>query len=141
MDVDVIKRCAVVLQTISSGYEVNLENFKKYCLETAEKLISLYPWYYLPASIHKVLIHGPDIVSRAMLPIGQLSEEAAESRNKDIKAFRLNFTRKISREKTNTDLMNRLLLSSDPFISSIIPLPKKKRALLSSEVQLLLYFK
>jgi hypothetical protein len=35
------------------------------------------------ASGHKILVHSADIVSGAILPIRQLSEEAQESRNKD----------------------------------------------------------
>lgn len=54
-----------------------------------------------------------------MLAIGELSEEAAESNNKNIKLFRLNHTRKMSRVLTNTDLMNKLLLNSDPFVTSL----------------------
>jgi hypothetical protein len=47
-----------------------------------------YPWFYMPPSVHKVLVHGADIVSGAILPVGQLSEEAQESRNKDLIYFR-----------------------------------------------------
>ena len=52
-----------------------------------------------------------------MVSIGELSEKAAESRNKDIKKFRLLHTRKTSRVASNTDLFNMLLISSDPLIS------------------------
>jgi hypothetical protein len=37
----------------------------------------------MPASGHKILVHAADIVSGAILPIRQLSEEVQESRNKD----------------------------------------------------------
>ena len=69
--------------------------------------------------MHKLLIHGADISKEAILPIEQLSEDALESRNKDIRKFRLHNTRKISREATNEDLFRSLLLTSDPLISSI----------------------
>ena len=38
----------------------------------------------MPTTVHKILIHGPE-VEKCILPIGQLSEEASEARNKDIK--------------------------------------------------------
>jgi len=57
------------------------------------------------------------VIKNALLSIGQLSEEAQESRNKDYSNFRENHTRKISRLSTNTDLMHVLLISSDPVIS------------------------
>ena len=74
----------------------------------------------MPSSVHKILIHGKDIIEHfAVLPIGQLSEEAQESRNKDYKRFRLHHSRKCSRYATNEDVFKRLMCTSDPYISSI----------------------
>jgi hypothetical protein len=92
----------------------------------------------MPASVHKVLIPGSAIVSAALLPIGQLAEEAQEARIKDIKKFREHYTRKLSRESTNLDLMRRLMLTLDPVISSLRELPKKSRGSLPSVVLALL---
>jgi len=39
-----------------------------------------YPWFYLPASVHKILIHGTQIFENAILPIGLISEKAQEAR-------------------------------------------------------------
>lgn len=80
----------------------------------------------MPASVHKILIHGSSI--------GQLSEEAQESKNKDMRNFRQHHTRKCSRVKTNEDLLLRLLLSSDPLISSLRKLPAVNRSKLSPDV-------
>jgi hypothetical protein len=79
----------------------------------------------MPASVHKVLVHGADIISGAILPIGQLSEEVQESRNMDLKSFRRSHSRKMSRLSKNEDVANLLLVSSDPLISSLRELPKK----------------
>ena len=39
-----------------------------------------FPWaarvIYMPTSVYTILIHGPQIIAPALLPIGQLSEEA-----------------------------------------------------------------
>ena len=61
---------------------------------------------------HELLLTMIDgkIISAALLPIGQLSEEAQEARNKDLKKCRESFARKISKEETNKDLMRRLLV-------------------------------
>ena len=64
-----------------------------------------------------MLIHSHQVVREKSLPIGMLSEEAQEARNKDFKRFRECFTRKSSRKNTNRDLKTRLLCSSDPKIS------------------------
>jgi hypothetical protein len=36
----------------------------------------------MPASVVKILVHGADIVSGIIMPVGQFSEEAKESRNR-----------------------------------------------------------
>jgi hypothetical protein len=41
----------------------------------------------VPATVVKVLVHGADIVSGVIIPVGQFSEEAQESRNKDCKCL------------------------------------------------------
>jgi len=125
VDESLIHRFHVILQVLSSGYNINYDNFREYSLETARKFVDLYPWYYMPTSMHKLLIHGPEIIAHALLPIGQLSEEAQEARNKDIKRFREDFSRKCSREATMQDVFNRLLITSDPYISSVRKLQQK----------------
>jgi hypothetical protein len=105
IDETLIHRCSVILQALFSLYRVNATAFDNYAKETAKLFVSLYVWYYIPASVHKVRIHGSAIVSAALFPIGQLSEEAQEARNKDTKKFREHYTRKLSRESTNLDFM------------------------------------
>ena len=123
---------------MASGYKINVNKFLEFALDTAKELIKLYPWYYLPPSIHKILVHAQDVINYALLPIGELSEEAAESKNKDIKMFRRQHTRKMSRVATNTDLINRLLLSTDPFLTGQRKLPcTKKSVLIKSAFDLL----
>jgi hypothetical protein len=92
----------------------------------------------MPTAVHKILIHGAQVINSALLPIGQMSEDAQECGNKYIKKYRTDFTRKCSREKTMEDLFSRLLLASDPYISSLRKLPcKKLKSLLPEAVQLL----
>lgn len=114
-----IKRLAIILKTMPCGYAVDVEAFRKYSYETAKVYLDQYSWYYRPSSIHKILLHGADIIKAAVLPIGMLSEEAMESRNKDFRNYRKFHTRKMSCEKTMRDLLNTLMYSSDPVISSI----------------------
>lgn len=91
-------------------------------------------FHYMPTFIHKILIHGPEIIDHAMLPIGELSEEAQEAKNKDVKQFREHHTRKISHLKTNEELFLRLLLSSDPHLSSLVTVKYAKKQNLDVEV-------
>ena len=82
---DLLHRFKVLLDTISCGFEINIEKYRIYALETAEVFVKLYPWYPMPPTVHKILIHGHEIIQTALLPIGQLSEEAQEARNKEFK--------------------------------------------------------
>ena len=128
-----MSRCAIILQTVSSGHTTNLETFDHYAKETANLLVKEYPWYYLPVSVHKVLMHGVQVAASAILPIGQLSEEAQESLHKQLKSCRERYSRKCSRISTNIDLIHPLLVSSDPFITNLRPLPRKRTSELSKD--------
>ena len=92
----------------------------------------------MPVTVHKILLHGADVIRYFHFAIGQLSEEAAEARNKDFKRFRLSNTRKCSRVLTNEDIMHKLLISSDPFITYLRRLPTKKMKNIDLEVENLL---
>ncbi|XP_049316979.1 uncharacterized protein LOC125779750 [Bactrocera dorsalis] len=85
VDEELILRCAALLQAMSSGYKINVEKFKQFAIETAKGLVEKYPWFYLPPSVHKILVHGFEVIESAIISIGELSEEAAEAKNKDIK--------------------------------------------------------
>lgn len=107
INIDLIYRLKIILEVISSGHSIDTQKFSAYTRETAELYVQLYPWYPMTPTLHKILIHGPEVVEKALLPIGQLSEEAAETRNKFIRSYRLNFARKFSRETCNMDVLNR----------------------------------
>jgi hypothetical protein len=102
----------LILQSISSGFKLNTEEFDKCTKYTAKLFVQAYPWLYMPARFHKVLVHGADIISGVILPIGQLSEEAQESRNKNLESFRRSHSRRMSRSSTNEDVLKVLLVSS-----------------------------
>nr|XP_034184029.1 uncharacterized protein LOC117606105 [Osmia lignaria] len=126
IDVTLIYQFKIILQVISSNQKINIEKFEAYAMDTAKLYIRLYPWHPMTPTTHKILIHGPVIIENAMLPIGQLSEEAAEARNKHFRIYRENYSRKFSREACNEDVINRLLLTSDPYLTSIRKTPQKR---------------
>lgn len=77
---ELLRRIRIILQTISHNFPIDPDAFGDYCKLTAEMYIALYPWYYMNPTFHKILIHGADIVRNSVLPLGMLSEQAAESR-------------------------------------------------------------
>lgn len=140
LDEKLINRFRVILIAMSSGENFDADKFTVYCRETAELYKKLYKWYYMPPSVHKILFHGGDIIASLNLPIGLYSEEAQEARNKDFKRIRQNHTRKMSRLQTNEDLIHGLLVSSDPYISSLRKVYTKKKKPFDDEVLHLLKF-
>ncbi|CAH2101214.1 unnamed protein product [Euphydryas editha] len=94
VDSTLIYRIKVILEVISSGHKVYLNKFADYCIDTAKLYISLYPWHPMTPTMHKILVHGATVIAHALLPIGLLSEEAAEARNKHFRQYRQSFARK-----------------------------------------------
>ena len=93
----------------------------------------------MPASVHKVLMHGQNVIQyHSLLPLGQLSEDAQEARNKDYKFYRLHHARKCSRTSTNEDVMHTLMYTSDPYITSKIWHKARKVTELEDEATALL---
>ena len=120
IDVDILKKFRTILNVLSCGVYA----------EEAEKLLTEnYPWRKLTATVHKVLRHGKNIILHHLLPIGELSEEAQETKNKQYKYYRYHNSRRISRSAQNQDLMNMLLISSDPYTSSFRIIRSKKDAI------------
>lgn len=70
----------------------------------------------MPPSVHKVLIHGADIMESFEFAIGLTSEEAQENNNKYVRKARLEHSRMTGRKETNEDMFKHLLVNSDPFL-------------------------
>lgn len=137
VDENLINRFRTILVAINSTKKINTSEFRAYAYETAELYISLYKWYFMPPSVHKVLLHGADLMTNFDLPIGYFSEEAQEARNKDFRNIRENHSRKSSRENTNEDILHWLLISSDPVITCARTFLPKKHIAHDSEVMTL----
>ena len=88
----------------------------------------------MPVSVHKMLIHESQVVNSLPLPVGQASEEGIEPRNKDIMNACLYHTCKTSRTMSNMDLVNWLLVMSDPVVASFRKLKHHMFSPLSSDV-------
>ncbi|XP_065358674.1 uncharacterized protein LOC135952591 [Calliphora vicina] len=135
---ELIHRFKIILATINCNAAIDTNKFHIYCMDTAKLFVDLYGWYYMPVTVHKILVHGSKIIAEAILPIGMLSEEAQEARNKDYRAYRLHHSRRIGRVATNEDVMHNLLLSSHPFINRFRSKLKIKKLEYDNDVKKLL---
>lgn len=119
LDSELLHKFKTILVALSCHFPIDPKKFQDLCNETAELYVERYSWYPMPSTLHKILIHGADVISTSILPVGMLAEEASESRNKDYKNFRTFHSRKRSRLENMEDLFNRVMDSSDPMISSM----------------------
>ena len=96
-----------------------------------------YPWFPMPATINKILIHAKQILENSVLPAGYFWEEASEARNKFYKTDREFHAKKNSTINNLEDIFNRAMDTSDPVISSIslqYRLKRRQNLTLPSEV-------
>lgn len=133
----------VILVAINSGLPIDAKKFGLFCRNLAQKYVEAYSWHPMTTTLHKILIHGEKIIQHSALPIGLLSEQAGESRNKFWRYDREHHSRKDSRMHTIQDLFHRALESSDPVVSNIrlkqrqsnlkrLPLPAAVRDMLKT---------
>jgi len=100
IDVELIRRFRIILISINHNFPIDADKFEEYCKTTAKIYVEKYSWYCMSQSVHKILIHGKDIIKYSLLPIGMYSEQAGESRNKIYKHDRQFHARKTSRSNT-----------------------------------------
>jgi hypothetical protein len=77
-------------------------------------------WFNIPPSVHKIMVHGADIIDAIDLPLGLLSEEPSEANNRRLRLAKWNHSRLNSRINTFTDMYNRCMDGSDPMVLSYI---------------------
>lgn len=119
LDYDILQRFYIILITISCEFPVNTTKFSQLCQETASNYMEKYSWYPMSATVHKVLVHGSQIIASSVLPIGCFGENASEARNKLYKRDRQSYARRNSRINNLSDVFHRSMDSSDPFLSSL----------------------
>ena len=138
IDSSLIERFRVILQVLCCKFEIDADKFEQYALETKAHLESLYPWYELTPTVHKILDHAADVIRFLPVAVGVFTEEAQEARHKEVRRFRLYRTRKCSNGKSNLDLFDRLLVSSDLAVAERRrPVKSKQRALEPAAQELL----
>ena len=119
VEVELIRRLHIILQAVTCCLPLSGEALGSFCSETASLYVEHYSWYPMPATLHRLLLHSAAVVQHCLLPIGAMSEEAAETRHKDVRLYRLHRARRDTQLHTMADVFGRLLLSSDPIVSSL----------------------
>lgn len=58
------------LIAINSSEKIDSKKYRKCALETAHLYVDKYDFYQMSPTMHKMLIHGGDIMDYAILPLG-----------------------------------------------------------------------
>eukprot|EP00734_Pompholyxophrys_sp_LG126_P000433 Pompholyxophrys_sp_v1_NODE_181_length_1326_cov_4.434304.p1 type:complete len:168 gc:universal NODE_181_length_1326_cov_4.434304:766-1269(+) len=140
VDENLLNRVGILLQAINSSFPLDTDKFRQFSFDTATLFVSLYPWFKILSSVHKLWMHGHHIQKEVKLPVGILSEERAESCNKLYRKCREDHARKDSREHAMMDMFLRRMVDSDPKVSLTIlqDEPVKKKVDLPEDVKALL---
>ena len=126
-----------IRRTLASTNKINLGAFESYCKETLDLYMSEVGWYNIPPTLHRVLVHGSEIIRATPINIGLTSEESAEGNTKFARRFYKHHTRKNSHENALADLLFRLLDVSDPFLSCAEAKNKKSQPIPPDMIPLL----
>jgi hypothetical protein len=126
---DLVENLSTIWSTLASGYAIDSKKFGKLCKETHEMYFDEKNgthWHNITPTLHKVLVHGQQLVEYCPLPIGLTNEEAGEGNNKILRHVKLHHTRKTSWLAGMYDLFHRLMDTSDPIILETKNSKKKK---------------
>lgn len=114
IDFTLVEKFSNIEKLISTSDKPNQQIFENLCIDILNDLKSRN--IRITPSIHKMLAHGPLILSNSDKGFGYFSEEVQENANKLFKNFREHNARKVSLDKNLEDIFARMLVRSDPFI-------------------------
>lgn len=72
---NLIYRIWVIPLNMNSGFDINEEKFKIYRLISAVLYLKLGPWYPIPITVYRVLIHDYEIMKHTIVTIELFSED------------------------------------------------------------------
>ena len=117
LDETLVSNLALILRAYRCKKELNLKEMKKFSRDTYDLHYSLYSWAQMNPSMHKLLIHGCDIVRQFPMPIAFYAEDASESSHKIYRDTLKNHSRQSNRQYHIEDTFNRMIYLTDPIIS------------------------
>ena len=105
----------VILRIFNSDKLINEETFERICKDTYGFILDHYPWANVTPTLHKVLGHSVELMTRYNEGRGMkaFSEEGLESCNKHIRRYREMLARKTNFQDNIHDVFVRLLCQSN----------------------------
>ena len=121
---NIFDRLTVILRVVNSkSRKVKIQEFKIYCNETYEFILSAYPppEIQISPTLHKLLAHSWEVMesSNCGRGLGNLSEGGLEACNKLLRRYRSRLSRKTSQDDNLRDTIRRLFILGDPELSDV----------------------
>lgn len=78
VDINLIQRFANIVSAINSERQIDVQAYEQYARGTVDTYNQDYSRFYMPASVHKLLMHGGRIIRAMLLPLGNIAITTAE---------------------------------------------------------------
>jgi hypothetical protein len=127
-EVEIIRMLRNALLCFSCQLAINPDKFKIYCFKIFELWLTCFQWFPMTPTLHKLIFHGHELIRACPMPLGLMTEEAAEAKHKMFRSDRASHSRMSSRTNNIRDIFQRSLEFSDPYFSLKIMSATKKKA-------------
>ena len=123
---ELIDRLWVCIKVYTGTSKVNIEEYKKFCIETYEFLLDNFSntnrWISISPTLHSLLAHSWEIISaNDGVVLGEYTEGGLENSNKFLRFYRTRLSRKNSQSFNLYDCITHLWLRGDPAIRGSKP--------------------
>ena len=89
------QRLAVTLRLMSCKKIIDVQTFKRFCIDTNVFLLNNLPWVSITPTLHKVLCHAWELIEQNDgKGLGDLDESGLEGNNKILRKIRQDLARK-----------------------------------------------
>ena len=120
------KMLAVIMRIVLSSEQVNIEQYKSYCLKLYLHLLTGFQragadssWLSITPTLHKLLAHSWEVIQlNDGEGLKRLDESGLEGCNKILRVIRTKHARKISQKACNIDCFARMWVGSDPILQT-----------------------
>lgn len=118
-----VEKLKNVLVAFTCHQPLDPEMFRAYCYTTYRKFLKFYSWTLIPASLHKILTHGVEILLNTPVPLGVFNYETAPDSRSEFYRRHRELPERIFCRKYDydffLDIFDKVMTSSDPYFSSI----------------------
>ena len=119
---------SIILRVASSKRRVDIEPYRDLCRQTYLLIVESLPWAKVTECLHDVLGHSAEAIERNDgFGLGNFTEQGSEGTNKYIRRYSERGARQTSLQANIEDVMQKLIVRSDPVVLSFARSPFRSR--------------